>query len=93
MIASWGMRARRLRIVENMNAPRNVKARLTQYENAECGSPPLMGSRMAMVAPSAAICAQIGVDPREDQARDEWRREKCQYSSVHSLSLIFQTSS
>jgi hypothetical protein len=57
MIASCGMRARLLRMVENTNAPRNVNARLTQYTTRPCGSPPLIGSSSAIVAPSAAICA------------------------------------
>ena len=30
MMASWGMRALRLRTIEKTAAPRNVKARLTQ---------------------------------------------------------------
>jgi hypothetical protein len=57
MIASCGIRARLLRIVENTNAPRNVKVRLIQYTTEACGSPPDIGRRIAMVAPKAAICA------------------------------------
>src|SRR5436309_7508605 len=57
MIASCGMRARRLRMVENTNAPRKVNARLTQYANGECGSPPVIGRSSAIVAPNAAIWA------------------------------------
>jgi hypothetical protein len=40
-----------------MAAPRNVKRRLIQYTAAPCGSPPDHGSRIAMVAPNAAIWA------------------------------------
>src|SRR6187455_1903853 len=35
----------------------NVKPRLTQYTDGACGSPPVNGSRIAIAAPSAAICA------------------------------------
>src|SRR6267143_3565735 len=58
MIASWGMRARRARMVEKMAAPTKVKASEIQYTQGPCGSPPVQGSRMAMVAPSAAIWAR-----------------------------------
>ena len=57
MMASFGMRARWLRIVENTNAPMNVKARLIQYTIGAWGSPCAAGRKMAIVAPSAAICA------------------------------------
>src|SRR5919198_3603633 len=57
MMASCGIRARRTRIVEKTAAPMKVKNRLIQYTLAPCGSPPVKGSRMAMVAPSAAIWA------------------------------------
>ncbi len=57
MMASFGMRARWLRTVENTNAPMNVKARLIQYTIGAWGSPWAAGRKMAIVAPSAAICA------------------------------------
>jgi hypothetical protein len=57
MIASWGMRARWPRIVEKTAAPMNVNPRLIQYTTGACGSPPVIGSRMAIAAPNAAICA------------------------------------
>src|SRR5919112_1519137 len=41
----------------NTAAPTKVKARLTQYTEGACGSPPEKGRSSAMVAPSAAIWA------------------------------------
>ena len=57
MMASCGMRACCPRISEKIAAPMNVKPRLTQYTDGACGSPPENGSSIAIVAPSAAICA------------------------------------
>jgi hypothetical protein len=52
MNASKGIRARRERTSEKISAPKNVKARLIQYDFPPCGSIP---TATAMVAPSAAI--------------------------------------
>src|SRR5438309_7196918 len=57
MMASCGIRARRPRIVENNSAPTKVNARLIQYTTGAWGSPLVIGIRIAIVAPSAAICA------------------------------------
>src|SRR3954466_4546079 len=51
MMASCGIRACLLRIVEKMAAPMNVNASATQYTDGECGSPSDQGSRIAIVAP------------------------------------------
>src|SRR3954465_11249751 len=58
MMASCGMRALLLLWMdEKTAAPTNVNARLTQYTEGACGSPPENGISSAIVAPSAAICA------------------------------------
>src|SRR5262245_170278 len=58
MIASCGMReCLLLRMVEKIPAPMKVNSRLVQYTRGECGSPSDHGSRIAIVAPNAAICA------------------------------------
>src|SRR5205085_8890001 len=54
MKASCGICPRRVRAKANIAAPSKVKARLSQYAPPPCGFNP---ARMAMVAPSAAICA------------------------------------
>src|SRR6266849_2452097 len=54
MKASWGMWPLLERAKAKIPAPRKVNARLIQYEPGPCGSMP---TSMAIVAPSAAICA------------------------------------
>src|SRR4029453_12629586 len=77
MMASCGILARFPRIIEKIAAPMNVKSRLTQYTEGACGSPPVKGSKMAIAAPSAAICASdrsTKITPRSTTCtpRYEW---------------------
>ena len=99
MIASCGMRALRLRIVEKMNAPRNVNARLTQYAIGECGIAASYGQqqsdgraqrrnlRQRKVdedhAPFDDVNSKIGVNSSQYQAGDERRRQKSENGCVH----------
>ena len=57
MMASCGILARLPRIIEKIAAPMKVNSRLTQYTDGAWGSPLENGSRIAIVAPSAAIWA------------------------------------
>jgi hypothetical protein len=73
MIASCGIRARCPRIVENNSAPTKVNARLIQYTTGAWGSPPVIGIKMAIVAPKGRDLGKRQVD-EDDAALDDVRQ-------------------
>ena len=99
MIASCGMRARRLRMVENRTAPRKVKARLTQYtagavriavrdrqEQRDGGAEGRDLRERQVDEDDPALDdmhAQIGVNAGDDEARGKRQREEAQNGGVN----------
>ena len=97
MIASCGMRARRLLIVEKTAAPMKVNARLIQYTDRRVriaardwhqhrdrrAERGNLGQRQVHEDDAALddMDAEIGVDAGENEAGDERRREKFENGS------------